>query len=156
MDAGLAGAVQVIAPAWLRSSAMQYRLAYQSASERHAYLESRWAAPPAELVYGLLSRTLSGAGGCRLEVDLDEFIHDFPAADRSDGVVEARARLRAPGHGRVVASRSFSLRLPAPSPDAAGGVAALGRGSGQLAGELGAWLAQLGADPRNHKACTLP
>lgn len=151
LDTGMVGTVQVLAPSWLRTGAMQYRLSYASASQRHGYLESRWAAPPAELLLGLFNRSLGGAGGCRLEVELDEFIQDYSSASQSDGVIDARARLRS--DGGLLASRSFALRLPAPSPDAQGGVAALGRGSRQLAAELGGWLGELGQDGKVREAC---
>ena len=151
VETGLEGSVQVLAPSWLRTAAMQYRLSYASSSQRNSYLESRWAAPPAELVLGVLSRGLSGAGTCKLEVELDEFIQDYSSASQSDGVIEARARLR--GGGSLLASRSFNLRVPAPSPNAQGGVAALGRGSRQLATELGGWLGELSQDARIRELC---
>ena len=147
----LVGAIQVAAPSWLRSSAMQYRLSYASASERHSYLESRWAAPPTELVHGLLTRSLGGTGACRLELDLDEFMQDHASPGHSDGVIEARARLR--GEGGIVARRNFSLRLPAATPDAPGGVAALNRGARQLAGELASWLAELARELPIREGC---
>lgn len=152
-ESGLVGAVQVLAPSWLRSGAMQYRLSYEFVSERHNYLESRWAAPPAELVQGVLGRALGGTGGCKLELELDEFIQDYSAVSNSDVVMEARAHLRAAQDGAVLASRAFSLRLPAASPDAPGGVAALVRGTRQLAAELGAWLGELGQDTKLKEAC---
>lgn len=151
LGSAMVGAVQVQAPSWLRTGAMQYRLSYASANQRGSYLHSRWAAPPAELLAGLLNRSLTGAGRCRLELDLDEFIQDYAAADRGDGVIEARARLR--GDGMLLADRSFSLRLPAPSPDAPGGVAALSRGSLQLTAEAGTWLTGLEGEARVRDAC---
>lgn len=151
MESGLVGVVQIQAPSWLRSAAMQYRLSYVSANQRNSYLESRWAASPAELLLGLLNRSLKAAGRCRLEVDLDEFIQDYASASQSDGVIEARARLR--GDGMLLSSRRFSLRLPAPSPDAQGGVAALTRGSLQLTAEMSGWLSGLEREARITDAC---
>lgn len=152
-ETALVGNVQVLAPTWLRTTAMQYRLSYASAAQRHSYLESRWAAPPAELLLGVLGRSLGGEGGCKLEIELDEFIQDHPATGRSDGVIEVRARLRG---GSTLANRDFHLRLPSASPDATGGVAALGRGTRQLSGELGAWLAELAQDARIREGCGRP
>lgn len=151
-EAGLIADVQVLAPSWLRSSAMQYRLSYASAVQRNAYAESRWAAPPAELMQGLLTRALAGGGACRLEVELDEFIQDYPSAGQSDGVIEARARLRV--DSRIGASRAFSLRVPSASADAAGGVAALGRAVRQLAGELQTWVGDVARDGGIRGDCT--
>lgn len=157
-ESALVGTVRVVAPTWLRSSAMEYRLGTDSPGERHRYLQSRWAAPPAELVGAALSRALSGAGICRLEVDLDEFIQDFPTPSRSDGLLEARARLRSAGEATVLASRAFSLRVPAERADAPGGVAALTRASGQLAAEMNSWIIDLErdepADGPLRRACT--
>jgi cholesterol transport system auxiliary component len=151
LETGLEGTVQVLAPSWLRTSAMQYRLSYGSASQRHGYLESRWAAPPAELVLGQLSRSLGGPGGCKLEIEIDEFIQDYVSASQSDGVIEARARLRS--DGIPLANRTFALRVPAASPNAEGGVAALARGTRQLASELENWLGQLSQDAKIREAC---
>jgi len=150
-EGGLVAGVQVLAPSWLRSAAMQYRLSYASTSQRNAYVESRWAAPPAELIQALLSRSLAGGGACRLELELDEFIQDYPSAGHSDGVIEARARLRV--DSAPTASQTFSLRVAVASADASGGVAALARGVRQLAGELDGWLGELGRDAGLREAC---
>jgi len=137
--------VEVVVPPWLASTAMQYRLAYAQATRRQAYVESRWAAQPAQLVELALKRAIrtgeAGAGGaCRLRVELDEFAQVFDGEAVSRGVVEARAVLLAPRTDQLVASRSFSLARPAPSADALGGVSAL-RGSVQdLGSELFGWL----------------
>lgn len=143
------GAVQVTAPSWLRGSGMQYRLAEAAPGERRTYTESRWAAPPPELLGGVLSRSLAGTGHCRLEVDLDEFVQNFPAAGPSEGLLEARVRLRGVADGGVLAGRPLSLRVAAPSADAAGGVAALTTASRDLAGELAAWLGALERHPQH-------
>ena len=76
--------VEVVVPPWLASTAMQYRLAYAQATRRQAYVESRWAAQPAQLVELALKRAIrtgeAGAGGaCRLRVELDEFAQVFDA-----------------------------------------------------------------------------
>ena len=137
--------VEVVVPPWLASTAMQYRLAYAQATRRQAYVESRWAAQPAQLVELALKRAIrtgeAGAGGaCRLRVELDEFAQVFDGEAVSRGVVEARAVLLAPRTDQIIASRSFSLARPAPSADALGGVSAL-RGSVQdLGSELFGWL----------------
>lgn len=149
----IVGAIQVTAPSWLRGSGMQYRLAEMAPGERRTYTESRWAAPPPELLGAVLTRSLAGAGHCRLEVELDEFLQRFPSAGQSEGLIEARARLRGLLDGRVLASRPFSVAAPAASPDAPGGVAALTTASRQLAGELAAWLAGARQDLPVREAC---
>lgn len=129
--------LEVVAAPWLASTAIQYRLAYAQPTRRQAYVESRWAAQPAQLVELALKRAVrtggeaGTSGACRLRVELDEFAQVFDEAAASRGVVEARAFLLAPRSDQIVASRGFSLARPAPSADALGGVAALrlpGRG----------------------------
>lgn len=137
--------VEVVVPPWLASTAMQYRLAYAQATRRQAYVESRWAAQPAQLVELALKRAIrtgeAGAGGaCRLRVELDEFAQVFDGEAVSRGVVEARAVLLAPRTDQIIASRSFSLARPAPSADALGGVSALRGGVQELGSELFGWL----------------
>ena len=137
--------VEVVVPPWLASTAMQYRLAYAQATRRQAYVESRWAAQPAQLVELTLKRAIrtgeAGAGGaCRLRVELDEFAQVFDGEAVSRGVVEARAVLLAPRTDQIIASRSFSLARPAPSADALGGVSALRGGVQELGSELFGWL----------------
>ena len=137
--------VEVVVPPWLASTAMQYRLAYAQATRRQAYVESRWAAQPAQLVELTLKRAIrtgeAGAGGaCRLRVELDEFAQVFDGEAVSRGVVEARAVLLAPRTDQIIASRSFSLARPAPSADALGGVSALRASVQDLGSELFGWL----------------
>ena len=137
--------LEVVAAPWLASTAIQYRLAYAQPTRRQAYVESRWAAQPAQLVELALKRAIrtgeAGAGGaCRLRVELDEFVQVFDSETLSRGVVEARAVLLAPRTDQIVASRSFSLAQPAPSADALGGVSALRGGVQGLGSELFGWL----------------
>lgn len=123
--------VEVVVPPWLASTAMQYRLAYAQATRRQAYVESRWAAQPAQLVELALKRAIrtgeAGAGGaCRLRVELDEFAQVFDGEAVSRGVVEARAVLLAP---------------PRASADGAGRASEKLRGGVQeLGSELFGWL----------------
>lgn len=138
---GSVGAVRVAAPSWLKSPALSYRLLYEAPGERRSYQYSRWVAPPPELLGSLLGRGLAGRGGCTLEVDVDEFIQVFPSPQQSEGVIEARARLRHSQDGALLAARAFSVRVPAPSADGPGGAAALAQGSRDLAGAIGTWLA---------------
>lgn len=125
---------------------MQYRLLYAANQRRQNYAESRWVAPPAELVgHALRKRMLSGeaGGACRLRVDLDEFAQLFDSASASRVVLEARVQLVAPSGGDILARRSFSLTRPAASADAGGGVAALTAAVEGLSAELHDWLGGL-------------
>jgi len=151
--------VEVVVPPWLASTAMQYRLAYAQATRRQAYVESRWAAQPAQLVELALKRAVrtggeaGTSGACRLRVELDEFAQVFDEAAASRGVVEARAFLLAPRSDQIVASRGFSLARPAPSADALGGVAALRGGVRQMGVELSDWLEALGREGAARGRC---
>jgi cholesterol transport system auxiliary component len=143
--------VDVVAPSWLGTPAMQYRLGYAEAARRRAYVESRWAAPPAELIEQALRRralapaTAAGVGddgalGCRLRIDVDEFVQAFDTAQSSRVVLALRASLVSRNE-QPVASRAFALERPAASADAHGGVVAAAAVVQGLTGEVAAWIA---------------
>lgn len=138
--------IEVFPVAWIDTPAMQYRLHYAANQRRQNYAESRWVAPPAELVgHALRKRMLSGdpAGACRLRIDLDEFIQVFDSPKSSRAVIEVQAQLLAPAGGELLARRSFSLSRPAAVADASGGVAALAGAVETLSNELHDWLGRL-------------
>lgn len=137
--------VEVFAPSWLDSPALQYRLAYLGSQQRRSYGESRWVAPPAELLAHALNKNLfsgDAAGACKLRVDLDEFVQVFDAAEASRAVVEARVQLLAPG-GEPLARHALRVSRPAASGDAKGGVAAFSATVADLAAALRGWLGTL-------------
>lgn len=123
--------LEVIPAPWLASTAMQYRLAYAQETRRQAFVQSRWAAQPGQLLEVALKRsvrvnvTTVSLSGCRLRVDLDEFMQVFDNESGSRGVIDARASLLAPRTDQLLATQGFSVTRPASSPDAAGGVVAL-------------------------------
>lgn len=142
----------VTAPAWIASPALVYRLAYGNASQPRSYVESRWAAPPAELFTAQLRQRLaattpngvvSPADGVRtavtLRVELLEFSQVFDAPDRSHALVRARATLVE--NGRLVAQTSISTEQPATSADAAGGARALALAADATIERLIGWTA---------------
>lgn len=138
--------IDVFAVSWLDSPAMQYRLLYTANQRRQNYAESRWVAPPAELLgHALKKRMLSGeaGGACRLRVDLDEFAQVFDSAKSSRAQLEVRVQLVAPGSSEILARRSFGLSRPSGSADAAGGVAALAATVEALSAEMHDWLGGL-------------
>lgn len=139
--AGVIG-LDVVAPSWLGGSAMQYRLLYADPAWRREYADSRWVAPPAELLRQALERRFVGQGNgrCRLRIELDEFVQVFDSAAASRLTVSGRAVLDAPSDPRT--RRSFSLQPPAPTPDARGGVAAAAVAVAALADELEPWIAR--------------
>lgn len=136
--------LDVAAPSWLGTSAMQYRLAYTDAARRRAYVDSRWAAPPAELLERSLRRravdaAAQPASSCRLRLELDEFVQVFDTAQASRQLLAVRARLLSRGE-QPLAARSFTVERPA-GADARGGVAATAAAVQELGDQLAAWLA---------------
>ena len=97
-----------------------------------AYRDSRWTAPPAQLLTQRLRGALSsrgtvleGSDGVRaptLKVDLNEFEQVFDGQSQSHGAVTARATLML--DGKVLGQRTFVARAPSSTPDAAGGARA--------------------------------
>ena len=143
--------IEVRAPSWLDTTAMQYRLSYADRTKRQAYAESRWVAPPARLLEQRLKRRLlSGDGSsqahaadCRLRLELDELVQDFDRPGGSQMILEARATLLAP-RGDATLARQHFRRVQAAGADARGGVVALEAATRQLAGEIENWLKQGG------------
>lgn len=141
--------LEVVPAPWLASNAIQYRLTYAQPTRRQFFLESRWAAQPAQLMEVAIKRSMKAnqtavaTSGCRLRIELDEFAQVFDAEGMSRGVVEARAVLLAPRTDQLIASQGFAITRPARSADAVGGVVALREGVLQLNGELLDWLEAL-------------
>jgi cholesterol transport system auxiliary component len=142
-------AVDVQAASWLSGPAMHYRLAYAEPLRRQDYVESRWAAPPAELLEAFLKRRIvfgqpdfSGAG-CRLQLVVDEFEQRFDDPQKSRAVLEVRALLTPLHGGEMLSRKAFLVHKPAPTADARGGVAAARDAAQALADDLGNWLGEL-------------
>ena len=139
-------AVEVQASSWLSGAAMYFRLAYAEPLRRQNYAESRWAAPPAELLERFLKRRIvfgqpdfSGAG-CRLQLVVDELEQRFDGPQSSQQVLEVRALLTGSRGGETVSRRAFMIQKPALTATAGGGVAATRDAVQSLADELGVWL----------------
>ena len=136
-------AVEVSAPSWLAGSAMQYRLSHAEPARRFDYADSRWVAPPAELLGKNLERRLASveAGRCRLNIELDELIQIFDSPELSRVTLAGRASLL--GNTDVLARRSFAFAPTAPTADAKGGVVAAAIAVKALGDEMAAWVAQI-------------
>ena len=133
------GRVEVQAPAWLQTAAIQYREA-GAVARRQAYAESLWVAPPAELIEAALRRQLiqGNGSGCRLKVELDELVQEFAASGDSRLRLEARVSLFSPRGDALLGRQAFALELAA-GRDAHGSVAALIQLERQLAAGVGQW-----------------
>lgn len=124
----------IAAPPWLRTTALVYRLGYERPAMPRAYTLSQWAAPPGELLTLRLRQSVEAQNrgvtlrqippvpdGYSLEVSLDVFAQVFSSPARSLCEVVLRATL-VRHDSEVIAQKTFSAELPAPRPDAAGGV----------------------------------
>lgn len=146
---GILRQVEVGAPAWLDTTAMQYRLAYADKARREVYAGSRWVAAPAGLLEQQLKQRLLGGGslriqsaGCRLRVELDEFVQVFTAPETSQVVVEARAALLAPRAETFLARQRFRV-VQAAGADARSGAQALDAAARQFGEEIVNWLGRV-------------
>jgi cholesterol transport system auxiliary component len=140
-----------------------YRLGYADANELRPYGQSRWSQPPAQLLRQRLRDVLAarrmvlgpeesatiargkGAVPDTLRISLDEFSQYFDSASASVGLVRLRATLirGTVGGDRVLGQRTFTVRSPAPSADAPGGVKALIAASDTASADLVQWVDQL-------------
>jgi len=131
----------------LRVQAMRYRLLYDQPTEVRFYAYSQWAEPPAEIVRKALETRLlwaerTKADQCNLHLDLLRFEQEFDTPETSRGALIVRAALRR--GGTTVDERLWTHTVPAPSPDAAGGVTALAESVRNLAEALQVWLVEQG------------
>ncbi|MFM9878949.1 MAG: ABC-type transport auxiliary lipoprotein family protein [Burkholderiaceae bacterium] len=149
----------------LDGTAVLYRLAYADSNLLRPYAQSRWSAPPPQLVRqrlreqwgrervvlspgenAALSRSaLPGTAAPRmLRLELEEFSHFFDSPAQSAGLLRLRATLLeiTPAGEQLLAQRSFTLRQNAASNDAPGGVRALAAATDAAAQEISLWLGQ--------------
>lgn len=153
---GTLAIAEVSAPAWLAGDGILYRLAYDDAARPQVYSQSRWVAPPPELLHQRLNQRLANvaAGGLAdlgagvaadrvLRVALEEFGQVFEAPDRSRVVLRARVTLVDAQNGALAAQKEFRLQRPA-APDAAGAARALQAATDALVTDMVAWLVAAG------------
>lgn len=140
-------------PAMLDSNMMFYRLHYANSLQPRPYAQARWTMTPAQLLTQRLKARIAQAGGIVLSasdgavdvlvlrIEADDFTQHFSAPNQSSGQVALRVSVfkdRA-----LVAQRSFILKAPAPSPDAAGGASALAAASDAAIADIMVWLTSL-------------
>lgn len=152
------------------SLAVLYRLAYDNPQQLRPYAAARWSMPAGQLFEQRLRQRLEqqrrvvragegpalsrgvgsvgGAGGRLpwvLRLELDEFSQVFSSPSQSQGVLRLRASVLdpSPGQVRLVAQRMWVQQVPATTPDAAGGVQALGQASDAVAQALADWVTAL-------------
>lgn len=147
----------------LDGNPLLYRLAYSDDHQLRAYAQSRWSAPPPQLVRQrlreqigrerpVLSLDESAAldpqdvgSVLLLRLELEEFAQVFDAPERSRGVVRLRATLLAPtpSGDRLVGQRGIATEARAPTPDASGGVRALSAATDAASAEIATWVRQV-------------
>ena len=143
--------VEVQTASWLSGQAMYFRLAYAEPLRRQSYTESRWAAPPGELLEAFLKRSLifgqrdSSGTGCRLQLVMDELEQRFDDPQKSHVVLEVRALLTPLRGTEILGRRVFLINQPAATADAGAGAAAARAAVQALAADLGAWLDEAAA-----------
>ncbi len=137
----------------LDNERMVYRLNYADPLQARTYAGSRWSGTPLDLVTRRLKVRLAQAGVTVLSatdaanrvpilrIEVDDFVHAFSSTSASEGQILLRASVLA--DHRLVAQKSFAHNAPAPSQDAAGGVAALAAGTDRIALDLKNWLSTL-------------
>jgi cholesterol transport system auxiliary component len=146
--AGLGLTLQMLAPPWLESTALLYRLGWRDATQLQSYRDSRWAAAPS----ALLAERLRQAAALRaaapatalLRVELSEFAQHYSSPEQSQGVLRLRASLIDTAQGRVLRQRAFGAARDAATPDAAGGVHALAAAADDAVKQVLDWCAQPG------------
>lgn len=142
-------AVEVQAASWLSGPAMHFRLSYVEPLRRQSYSESRWAAPPAELLENFLKRRLAfgqpnfNGAGCRLQLTLDELEQRFDAPQSSQAVLEVRALLMPPRGAEMLSRRVFMIQKPAMGAVARNGATAARDAVQALTDDLGVWLSEI-------------
>jgi len=139
--------IQLHAPSWLNSSAMQYRLEWDRPLQRRVFVESRWAANPSELLARSLNRAILGgspvANECRLRIELDEFIQVFDSETSARVEIVARAAWLPARSDKALARKEFRLLQVSDSATAEGGVGAYRSLAAQLSLDIAKWLGEL-------------
>ena len=143
----------------LQQTDVVYRLDYHDALQPKSYALARWRSPPAELIEQRIRQQLSVVWSVvnsqtqlqltpdmrMVHVVVDEFSHVFATPQQSSAWLQVRVTVTAPQHNgaRLIGQRSFTIRQPSVSPDAAGGVHAMRATVDTLVQQLDAWLRTL-------------
>ena len=142
-------ALEIRAPYWLDSPAIDYRLLYENPLKLRSYATSRWAGAPALLLSQRLRQQLGFAGvtghlavRCLLRLEVQEFSQVFITPQSSRAVLQVNANLL-DARQRLLAESQVASEQPAPTVDAHGGVIALAAASEDLGRQLAGWLNDL-------------
>lgn len=140
------------APSWLATTALLYRLDYETPAHPSAYTRSEWIAPPSELLTLRLRERISAANdgftldhlpnetdGYQLHVTLEDFTQLFQSPHQSRSLVTLNATLIHRGE-QVVGQRTFRASAVAPTADAAGAVEGLANATDSDLEQIVRWL----------------
>lgn len=143
---------EVGAPAWLDTTAIHYRLAYLNPGTRRSYADSRWTAPPADLLSQRLRQRFAVTGAVALtaqdnastefalRTQLEEFAQIFDTAASSHALVRLHATFVQRGAREAIVQRTFVVEQPAQSSDAEGAALALTAASEGVITQLLDWV----------------
>ncbi|HDY82858.1 MAG TPA: hypothetical protein ENH48_07875 [Halieaceae bacterium] len=126
-----------------------------SSYQHNPYAYSRWVDAPVRMLQLVLQDGLEQSGlfkavlpsssmlrpDLRLETTLYDFSQQLGADDSSAAVVRLRFYLIDARKGKILGSKQFISRVPAPSRDARGGVAAINEAVALILPRLVSWLA---------------
>lgn len=116
----------------LNHNKIRYRLNYQSPLRVFFYTESRWIATPSELFASKLNTLVilnNNPMNCSLKLKIETFDQVFQNETTSEGIVQLSALLVEKKSQRIISSQLITESVPASTPNAQGGVAALQKAS---------------------------
>lgn len=143
---------QVNAADWLNNSKMYYRLGQVNAQQTRFYTLSRWNTNPPKLFRERLQSRILSLGGeigsgriadadeLRLIVHLEDFSQYFHDANHSEGRIALRVSVT--GKKGLFLQKSFLYTVPAQSPDAVGGAAALADAADGVIADMLQWIGE--------------
>lgn len=148
-----------IAPVWLDSRDMYYRLGYDEPARLRRYASSRWALSPVQLV-GTLLRTRMGEATERgaairdyglesdywVRVELEEFNQVFDTEQTGRALVRLKIALNERRGRRLLSQRTFGAEAACPSPNAQGAVVGLRVASERVVADVVDWVAKVVAE----------
>jgi cholesterol transport system auxiliary component len=142
----------------LAGTEIRYRFA-STPYQARAYGESRWLAPPADLLADRLNTALSRSSGgngfiataapapLRLVVEISTFEQLFDAPERARALLRVVAEVHDSRTRLTVARRTIATERETPTADAAGAVTALVELADEAVAELVRWLGEIEPPP---------
>jgi len=141
-----------VAPSWLDTRGIVYRLVYLDAARPQIYAQSRWVDSPAALFtqrvrsrFAAVIPVVGSGDGARadftLQIEIEDFSQAFATANRSQAVIRIRVTLINQASRTLHAQRTFSVERSA-GPDAEGAARALAQAADAVIESLLEWTMQ--------------